>query len=465
MAVIVDTANPHATTAKLDHWDDVLNLEYAGYISEAFTLALEAVLTDPSQKIGDVNLVSRRMMDQIVSFNSPEPAPRVECLHEIFRQRAHETPSAAAVFSTEMSLTYSQLDLLSNRLSNHLINLGVGPEAKVVMCFEKSAWTIVSMIAIWKAGGCAIALDPAQPKARINTITDEVDARLVLTSPQTASLWDRNPGLTAIVVDKKAIMESMTNEEAPVTSVRPCNAAYINFTSGTTGKPKGAIIEHVTFSSNLDPLTRASSVDSGTRALQFCSYAFDGFYWETILPLLSGGCICIANDYERSNDLVGFISKANCNWACLTPSFSRLLRPSDVPTLKVLLLIGEAMSAGDILTWSKSVILKNGYGPCECTPGSTVNPDLGSDGRVRNVGWRLGQTLWVVDPNNHERLAPVGAVGELLLGGLPVGRGYVNQPERTHEAFLESPKWLARLQQAGRSRPLRPQLDSTAPEI
>lgn len=435
--------NQKSFSACMAHWTSALSPSYAKNIGEALVLALQTIVAQPDIKVGSIDLIGNETLQKYIDINTPAPVAKSECLHNTFRRRVQMMPTAPAVFSTDMSLTYAELDLLSTKLANELLRMDVGPETNVVLCFEKSAWTIVSIMAVWKAGGCVVALDPSHPESRLKGIAEDVAARIALVSPATIEKCrdSLDPQIRFIVVDSMN-MGAMIDERPNVTSVQPHNAAYINFTSGTTGKPKGVVIEHQAIASNVEPLTKAADINNMTRVLQFSSYAWDAFYCETIMPLMSGGCICVANDSERSYDTAEFIRRANCTWALFTPSFARLLTPSDVPNLRTLLLGGEAMSADDVATWSGSVVLKNAYGPCECSIVALMHPRIDMARSGSNLGHRLGQTLWVVDPRNPQRLAPVGSPGELLLGGPPVARGYINDPSKTAAAFISNPAWF-----------------------
>lgn len=427
----------------LAFWTSAVAPDYAQHIGEALTLALRGILEKPQQTVSDLNLVGQVTLDKYININTPAPVAREECLHDVFRKHALETPQAPAVFSTSMCLTFGELDFLSNKLGNYLIDMGVGPEVKVPMCFEKSAWAIVSMFAVWKAGGCLVALDPSHPESRLRGILDDVSASLILMSSQTLEACADSLGneVRPIIVDASSL-DAMQDAETRATSVKPQHAAYINFTSGTTGKPKGVVIEHRAIVSNIEPLAETSDITNTTRALQFSSYAWDAFYCETIMPLLTGGCTCIAGDDERSHDIAEFMRRAKCTWALFTPSFARLIAPEEVPELRTLLLGGEAMSADDKATWTNSVVLKNAYGPCEASIVALMHPNIAWARSEHNLSTRLAQTIWVVDPRNHHNLAPLGAPGELVLGGPPIGRGYINEPGKTAQAFVTDPDWF-----------------------
>ncbi|KAI1128990.1 peptide synthetase [Nemania abortiva] len=163
-----------------------------------------------------------------------------------------------------------------------------------------------------------------------------------------------------------------------------------------------------------------------------------------LCTLSVGGCLCIPSDADRMNDLSGAIRKMNVNMAHMTPSVARVLEPDIIPSLEVLGLGGEAISAGDSAIWSKTTKVVNAYGPSECTVGCTINGDVGAESHKPHIsiGRGVGATTWIVEPTDHEQLLPVGAVGELLIEGPVVGPGYLNEPEKTAAVFINNPKWL-----------------------
>lgn len=155
---------------------------------------------------------------------------------------------------------------------------------------------------------------------------------------------------------------------------------------------------------------------------------------------MRGGTVCIPDQESRTNDLVGVINKFNVNWAALTPSVARIMHPSQVTGLETLFLVGEAMSKQDLTTWTPRVKLGNGYGPTECA--AVANSNIMRPGmKPNNLGRPVTSRGWIVLAHDHQILAPVGAVGELLLEGGAVGAGYLNDPGRTAESFISHVKW------------------------
>jgi aryl carrier-like protein len=181
-------------------------------------------------------------------------------------------------------------------------------------------------------------------------------------------------------------------------------------------------------------------IKPNSRVLQFASYTFDASLVEILTTLMVGGCICVPNEFDRMNNVTTVINQMKVDVALLTPSFAQLIQPSDVPRLSTLILAGEAMSKGHLSVWGGKVNLVNGYGPSECSVAVAVNSKMTPSTNPANIGHRLDR-CWIVDAHNHHRLAPIGSVGELLVEGPTLARGYLNNEQKTAEAFIKNPKW------------------------
>lgn len=184
-------------------------------------------------------------------------------------------------------------------------------------------------------------------------------------------------------------------------------------------------------------------IEAKRRVLQFTSFTFDPSLLETFSGLILGACICVPDEYDRLNDIQGFINRMNVDWAEFTPSFVHLLNPEEVPNLRTIALVGEALSEAHVTTWADKVELVNGYGPTEVSVLATVKNQITTKTNPVNIGQRLDR-CWIVDARNHDRLMPIGAVGELLVEGPTVARGYLNNIEKTNEVFIKNPKWAKR---------------------
>lgn len=200
------------------------------------------------------------------------------------------------------------------------------------------------------------------------------------------------------------------------------------------------IVEHAGFCSGAVKNGPAFSFSSTSRVLQFASYTFDASLLEILTVLVMGGCTCVPHENTRLNGIAKFINEKNVNTALLTPSMAQTIKPSEVPSLQNLALVGEAMTPNHLFTWANEVRLINGYGPTETSIVAAANPRMTLDTNLSNIGTPVGNA-WIVDPRNHDRLMPVGAIGELLVEGPTLARGYLNNEQKTQEVFITNPIW------------------------
>jgi non-ribosomal peptide synthetase component F len=247
-----------------------------------------------------------------------------------------------------------------------------------------------------------------------------------------------------LVVDE-AFFATFSQEAdvVPVTGVKPSDAAYVIFTSGTTGEPKGSILEHQSIQAYSRDMGTFLDVDTKSRVLQFAAFVFDLSIEEIVGTLTRGGCICIPSNEERLGDLAFAMENLRVNWANLTPTVIRTLTPADVPHLKTLVSAGEILGDDLVKTWTNApaIDLFNTYGPSECTVAATISKKLRRSDNGTNIGEGRSCRIWIVNPSNHHLLSPMGAVGVIMVEGLQVGRGYLKRPEQTAAAFITDPVW------------------------
>ncbi|KAI5298022.1 Non-ribosomal peptide synthetase nps1, partial [Ascosphaera atra] len=230
----------------------------------------------------------------------------------------------------------------------------------------------------------------------------------------------------------------------------PSNSTlYIIFTSGSTGKPKGVVISHSNYLSGAFPRAEMVGYKPHSRVLDFPSYAFDVSVDCMLCTLLNGGCICVPSEEERVNDMNGAIRRMSVSMAHMTPSVARVLDADIMPSLEILGLGGESVSSSDAAEWSKLTKIVIAYGPSECTVGCTCNNQVTGERPYTSIGKGVGGVMWIVDPDDHNKLAPLGAVGELLVEGPIVGKGYLNEPEKTAAVFINDPSWLTKMGRSG----------------
>ena len=430
-------------TTKTTFNSTVLETKQMRRIMHQFEHVLRQVSTEEISKrrLAELELISPADVQEINSWPSL-PIPSMDsCAHHLIEQQAKRQHDAVAVFAWDAQLTYGTLDELSNRLAHYLRDRRVGPEVMVPFCFEKSAWAVVAMLGILKAGGACIGLDAKHPLARLKDIIRDSDSSIILTSVQHAKLLRELQEVTIIPMDEAFLRHLPSKPHPPSTSVAPKHPAYVTFTSGTTGHPKGIVIEHRAICVSGRTQSAALRLGPASRVLQFAAYSFDISNGDILNTLMNGGQVCIPSEDERSNDLVGFINRTRVNWACLTPSVASLLQPSEVPTLEVLVLCGEPIRQEIVRTWADAVYLVDAYGPAETTILCTSNPGVKPDTSSANLGRGMGALTWIAKPSDHNQLSPLGCVGEILIEGPLLARGYLNDSEKSAASFIRDPRW------------------------
>lgn len=294
---------------------------------------------------------------------------------------------------------------------------------------------------------------------------------MVLTSPDSLQLCQQVVRDLQILVIHQASLDAMlqiikhdvSRLESPLA---PANAAYVMFTSGSTGVPKGVVIEHSQLMTWLVSFAEICDWSNRARVLQFASYAFDVFILELIPTLARGGTVCIPSDWDRQNDLVGAMHRLKVTHAVLTPTVFQGLDSVGLklpPSLHTLILGGEAVPSSLIERWAAEIPrLIIAYGPTETTVLCTwtdVSPAWRSESHALvpgEIGRPFGVRTWVVKQGDINTLAEVGEIGELLLEGPLLARGYLNRPEATAAAFLPAPEWLSDNQMTETAHPRTP---------
>ncbi|RHZ66402.1 hypothetical protein CDV55_103388 [Aspergillus turcosus] len=371
--------------------------------------------------------------------------PRLDVLvHDLIEQQCAALPLSPAVCAWDGNFTYTELANLSTRLAVRLVELGATPGSFVPILTEKSRWVVVAILAILKAGAAFVLLDYSHPPERLRTICQTVGAELILTSfscTEQAMPLASNTVVIENLVSLKAPADQSHYDKGP--EVTPSSPLYAVFTSGTTGAPKGIVVSHAAYSTSAAACNPAMKLKPSSRVYQFSSYAFDISISDHLLTLITGACICIPSESDRRNRLSASMEQFRVNWAVLTPSVARMVHPGDVPTLEHLHMAGEAICQTDLEQWSGHVNLLSLYGPAEVAIGVTVNPDLHHADSPTNLGVPFAVNCWVVDPDDPNRLVPIGEEGVLVCEGHTLSDGYIGRSSETSAVFMQPPLWLS----------------------
>lgn len=434
----------------LMYWSDTLSDGHAANVASTFTKALSNVLHHCDQPIAQLDHLASWHSQQLCQWNHKIPEAIESCLHDLFKRQVISRPDAPAIASWDMSFTYAELDDASTKLALHISSLGVGLEDFVLVCFDKSAFAIVAMLAILKAGGACVPLDPAHPDAALQLRAEDTGASVALVAPSMASRIS-TMAETTVPVDAELLQTLSVMPDLALPQVTPHNACFVIYTSGSTGRPKGVVLEHRGIATNAEYSGPKLGYEKDSKVLQFASLTFDNSIAEIFTTLTRGGCVCVPSDHERLNDLAGAINRYGVTLADITPTVACLLQPTEVPTLKTLALGGEAVTTTCVDIWRDFVSLQCCYGPSECSINSTYSGDIAYPGKATNIGRSIGCVAWVVDAADHNSLVPIGCVGELLIDGPIVSRGYLNLPGRMAQSFIPPPACLERTTYQGGS--------------
>jgi len=363
-----------------------------------------------------------------------------QCVHELFEAQAARTPDVIALTYEQEMLTYAQLNTRANRIAHWLQEYGgVKPDKLVGMCVERSLDAVIALLGILKAGGAYVPLDPAFPTERLAQILEDSQPEVMITQTamkQTVSSFAKH----TLSLDAPAL--SLLSRENPVSAVQPQDLAYVIFTSGSTGRPKGVQIEHRALVNFLQSMAREPGLTADDTLVAVTTFSFDIAGLEIFLPLIMGARVVIAGgdvvlDGRALRDL---LEASNATVMQATPITWRMILESGWQGRLGLKILcgGEAMPpdlARELIPRCSS--LWNMYGPTETTIWSTVTHVTSTESRIP-IGRPIANTqVYIVDRELRE--VPVGGTGELLIGGIGLARGYLNNPELTAERFIPDP--------------------------
>ena len=427
------------------HDEHVITADQVNRLVGRFNFVLKQLTELPKgsdMTVGHIDLVSPSDKAQILEWNSDRIDPIEKTIHDLVFKQGVLQPNAEAICAWDGTLSYREMCDHAAVFAHYLVSLGLEKEMFVPVCMDKSAWMVVAILGVLAAGGAYVPLDPAHPASRHAEIIEDVGAKFVICLPKYTQRYTANVE-TVLAVDRSVFDTMKMSSKRPLGRSSSTNMAYALFTSGSTGKPKGIVTEHASFVTSVSAFGPVVHLNRGTRAFHFASLTFDAAVMEIWGALIFGGCVCIPSEEDRLNDVAGAMSAMRIEWTFCTPSVASIIEPTSVPTLKTLVCGGEMISAEVINKWTPYVEVINGYGPTETSVFATL-AKISPASEPACIGHGIRSTCtWVVDPDDHDRLTPVGSVGELALSGRALAREYLNNPEKTNAEFIENPRWAA----------------------
>ncbi|MFJ3824478.1 non-ribosomal peptide synthetase [Streptomyces nodosus] len=440
-------------TVRLRYRTQVLDAEAAARVGGYHMAALALMAADADADHARQSLLSaeevRYQLEGLAGRRRRLPEGRA---HELFEQRVRAHPEAVAVVRGERTWTYGELDARANRLARALLARGLGPEDVVAVVTDRTLDWPAAVLAVFKAGGVYLPVEPHFPPARIAATLSRAGCRLVLAERDSTHSLDQ--ALATLPGAERLLIEDAYAEDHPGdgigTEVDAGRLAYIYFTSGSTGEPKGAMCEHAGMLNHLYAKIDDLGIDERVVVAQTAPQCFDISLWQLLSALLVGGRTLLVEqevilDVER---FVDTLVRGRVGVVQVVPSYLEVVmayleqHPRALPDLRCVSVTGEALKPELVQRWfaiRPGITLVNAYGLTETSDDTNheVMDGPPEDGRVLLGRAVSNVRVHVVD--EHLSLVPLGAPGVIAFGGVCVGRGYVNDPERTRAAYREDP--------------------------
>lgn len=420
-----------------------------------FQTLLEAIVNNPQQRVSELSLLTANQQHQLLVEwnNTTVKYPQYDCINQLIEQQVQRTPEAIAVVWENQKLTYQELNTKANQIAHYLRSLGVQPEVKVGICVERCLEMIVGILAIIKAGGAYLPLDPAYPPERLEFMLSDAQVPVILTKSTLVETLPPHQAQVICLDTDKSIFTQQSSEN-PSHQTQPHNLAYIIYTSGSTGKPKGTMIEHRSLINAYLAWEDAYHLSSRTSShLQMASFSFDVFSGDFVRTLCSGGklVICPKDFLLDPKQLYTLMQQQKIDCAEFVPAVLRNLIQYLEPTNQNLGFMKLLVAGSD--SWYLSEYqhirslcgdetrLINSYGVSEATIDTTYFEteivDLSFD-RLTPIGRPFANNqVYLLDDNMQP--VPIGVPGELYIGGAGLARGYLNRPDLTEDKFIPHP--------------------------
>jgi amino acid adenylation domain-containing protein/non-ribosomal peptide synthase protein (TIGR01720 family) len=417
-------------------------------LAEQFQTLATSAIAEPNSTISRLKILPPNQLQQLlVDFNQTQTDyPQDKCIHQLFTEQAANTPDKIAVVFEDEQLSYRELNNRANQLANYLQQLGVKPDVLVGLCLERSHLSIVAILAVLKAGGAYLPLDPTIPSERLGVILQDSQVQVLLTQEK---LLSGLPAHTAQVVCFDSWEAIASSCENPVSSVTCENLAYAIYTSGSTGTPKGVAVEHRQLCNYLNGILEKLDLPNAASFATVSTFAADLGNTVIFSALCTGGCLHIISHERTTNPvaLAEYCRRHPIDCLKIVPSHLNALltvaNPKDILPSQLLILGGEAASrdlVAQIRQLKPSCQILNHYGPTEATVGVLtykVEPQAAQSATVP-IGRPIANTqVYLLD--EHLQPVPIYVPGELYIGGANLARGYLNRPDLTKERFIPNP--------------------------
>ncbi len=422
-------------------------------LAEQFQALLQSLIenlnNEQDQQIAIDQLVmmpSAQREQLLLAFNQTQKEfDRSQCLHHLFEHFAAITPNANALVAESQALTYAELNAQANQLARWLQQQGIGPDQRVAICLSRGVSMIIAALAVFKAGGAYVPMDPSYPLDRLSFMLQDSAPRVIITEAALINMI-KSSAKDALIIDYSAQQsywqsQSIDNLSVGQFGLMPQHLAYLVYTSGSTGKPKGVMVTHAGAVNFAYALREHSRADNHSRVLQFASFSFDASVLEIWMAYAAGAALYMlpSGDPLAGDGLLDLIDAQKITHAILPPAVLTMLTPDRrVDSLQTLFSGGDALSETVAARWASNRRLINAYGPSEITVAATMHDCLTQIKGAPPIGKPIANTcIYILD--SYLQPVPIGANGEIYIGGTGLARGYWNRDELTAERFIDNP--------------------------
>ncbi len=410
-------------------------------LQDEFEHLLRQIVADPNQLIGKLPVMrAQEFLQQMKAWNDTVvPYPREKSLHQIISEVASQSPNAIALKFKDKEYTYRQLNETANQIASVLIEEGVKPDDKIAISTDRSAELVFGLLAIIKAGGIYIPLDPIFPINRINYMLEDSAAVMLITTKKYSGKYESKA--KELLLDD--IWPTLPSRPAadPAVAITGKDLLYVLYTSGSTGQPKGVQIAHHNVVNFLYSMQKTPGMTPADKLLAVTTISFDIAGLELFLPLITGATIVLVDAITAKDgtELLETIRQEKITVMQATPYTWRIMLESGWETEKIKVICGGEALPMDLATriLGRASSLWNVYGPTETTIWSTIKQITTEDKSI-SIGKPIDNTfIYILDP--FQNPLATGAAGEIYIGGEGVAKGYLNQPTLTSEKFVADP--------------------------
>ncbi|KAI0846538.1 hypothetical protein F5Y00DRAFT_271997 [Daldinia vernicosa] len=420
----------HDGSITVDIGHRILNSDQAITVACAFGRAIEAILDSPTGTVQEVDLFSMRDHEQILAWNSiPQADIPKGRVHDLVAHQASINPGIQAICAWDGDLSYGDLHDLSIVLAKHLLASGMKPQMPVPVVMDKSRWAVVAMLAVLYAGAILVPID-VEISSIIARAMQEVSAEFVLSSADARRYVD-GLGAKVVVVDENTVLAmSAQAVDIDLLCPTPYEMACILFSAGTSGTFKSVSYSHGSLAAACVGQGSTLLINPSSRVMQLSSYNVDIALSEIFTTLVNGGCVCIPSASERISNFSKAVRRMHVNWTYLTPTLSRKLDPESLPDLSIVCIRARHLDDDVYAPWIGKAKVLMAYGSPEAGPLALSATEVTDSKASQCFGNPFYGNFWIVSPEDSNRLMPVGALGELIIGGPTLASGLdIHEPD------------------------------------